>query len=320
MKSLNMIRATKKFQAIIDRYQRNNNNKILYQKKLKNSLNNLFLQDLNQVRKHKNFSDEEYMINEIKYENKIKNDKSVKNNDNFTNSPEINSSNEKITKDIFFYYRDKINEKNGNNKQSNNNNLNLRYNSASRRLNSGKISDISINTSQTKNTIKTKSNASLILPIIYSRNYQNKIYKNNNSKSFISDDDTIINIINYPQPDKNIQTEISEDINNDLSKNEKEKNNLFRYKVNSDTIKRRNNSNTLNVDKLLRKIKKEKQNIFYRVQLPFILENDIYNKISKVTQKSENISKNINYISTEGNLAYENELNRIKFLNDLING
>lgn len=320
MKSLNMIRATKKFQAIIDRYQRNNNNKILYQKKLKNSLNNLFLQDLNQVRKHKNFSDEEYMINEIKYENKIKNDKSVKNNDNFTNSPEINSSNEKITKDIFFYYRDKINEKNGNNKQSNNNNLNLRYNSASRRLNSGKTSDISINTSQTKNTIKTKSNASLILPIIYSRNYQNKIYKNNNSKSFISDDDTIINIINYPQPDKNIQTEISEDINNDLSKNEKEKNNLFRYKVNSDTIKRRNNSNTLNVDKLLRKIKKEKQNIFYRVQLPFILENDIYNKISKVTQKSENISKNINYISTEGNLAYENELNRIKFLNDLING
>ena len=320
MKSLNMIRATKKFQAIIDRYQRNNNNKILYQKKLKNSLNNLFLQDLNQVRKHKNFSDEEYMINEIKYENKIKNDKSVKNNDNFTNSPEINSSNEKITKDIFFYYRDKINEKNGNNKQSNNNNLNLRYNSASRRLNSGKISDISINTSQTKNTNKTKSNASLILPIIYSRNYQNKIYKNNNSKSFISDDDTIINIINYPQPDKNIQTEISEDINNDLSKNEKEKNNLFRYKVNSDTIKRRNNSNTLNVDKLLRKIKKEKQNIFYRVQLPFILENDIYNKISKVTQKSENISKNINYISTEGNLAYENELNRIKFLNDLING
>lgn len=320
MKSLNMIRATKKFQAIIDRYQRNNNNKILYQKKLKNSLNNLFLQDLNQVRKHKNFSDEEYMINEIKYENKIKNDKSVKNNDNFTNSPEINSSNEKITKDIFFYYRDKINEKNGNNKQSNNNNLNLRYNSASRRLNSGKTSDISINTSQTKNTNKTKSNASLILPIIYSRNYQNKIYKNNNSKSFISDDDTIINIINYPQPDKNIQTEISEDINNDLSKNEKEKNNLFRYKVNSDTIKRRNNSNTLNVDKLLRKIKKEKQNIFYRVQLPFILENDIYNKISKVTQKSENISKNINYISTEGNLAYENELNRIKFLNDLING
>ena len=198
--------------------------------------------------------------------------------------------------------------------------MNLRYNSASRRLNSGKTSDISINTSQTKNTIKTKSNASLILPIIYSRNYQNKIYKNNNSKSFISDDDTIINIINYPQPDKNIQTEISEDINNDLSKNEKEKNNLFRYKVNSDTIKRRNNSNTLNVDKLLRKIKKEKQNIFYRVQLPFILENDIYNKISKVTQKSENISKNINYISTEGNLAYENELNRIKFLNDLING
>ena len=313
-----MIRATKKFQAIIDRYQRNNNNKKLNQKKLKNSLNNLFLQDLNQVRKHKNFSDEEYMINEIKYENKIKNEKSVKDNDNFTNSPEINSSNEKITKDIFFYYRDKINEKNGNNKQNNNNNLNLRYNSSSRRLNSGKISDISINSSRTKNTNKTKSNDSLILPLIYSRNYQNKIYKNN-SKSFISDDDTIINIINYPH-DKNIQTEISEDINNDLSKNEKEKNNLFRYKVNSNTIKRRNNSNTINVDKLLRKIKKEKQNIFYRVQLPFILENDIYNKISKVTQKSENISKNINYISTEGNLAYENELNRIKFLNDLING
>ena len=313
-----MIRATKKFQAIIDRYQRNNNNKKLNQKKIKNSLNNLFLQDLNQVRKHKNFSDEEYMINEIKYENKIKNEKSVKDNDNFTNSPEINSSNEKITKDIFFYYRVKINEKNGNNKQNINNNLNLRYNSSSRRLNSGKISDISINSSQTKNTNKTKSNDSLILPLIYSRNYQNKIYKNN-SKSFISDDDTIINIINYPH-DKNIQTEISEDINNDLSKNEKEKNNLFRYKVNSNTIKRRNNSNTINVDKLLRKIKKEKQNIFYRVQLPFILENDIYNKISKVTQKSENISKNINYISTEGNLAYENELNRIKFLNDLING
>ena len=318
MKGLNMIRATNKFQDIIDRYHRNSNSKLLNQKKLKNSLNYLFLQDLNQVRQHKNFSDEEYMINEIKNENKKKNENNMKNNINYVKTPEFNGSNEKISKDIFFYYRKKIDENNGKNNRQNKSNI-FRYNPASHRLLSGKISEISVSTSKTRNQSRKKSNASLVLPLICSRNYNSKINKNNN-KSFISDDDTIVNMMNYPQYEKNIQTEISVDIHNDSIKNEKDMNNLYKYKNNYDISKRRNKSNTIEVENLLKKFGKKNKSIFYKIQLPFILHNDIYNKINNVTKKSENISKSIHYISTEGNIAYENEKNRIKFLNDIING
>ena len=318
MKDLNMIRATNKFQDIIDRYHKNNNSKLLSQKKLKNSLNYLFLQDLNQVRKHKNFSDEEYMINEIKNENKKKTDNKMKNNINYIKSPELNISNEKISKDIFFYYRKKIEENSEKDNRQNNIN-NFRYNAPSHRLISGKLSAISNNTSKTRNQSRKKTNPSLVLPLINSRNYDSKFNKYNN-KSFISDDETIANIMNNQQSEKYMPTEISIDINNDSLKNEKDRSNIYNSRINKDISKRRNKSNTIEVENLLKNSGKKNKSIFYRIQLPFIIHNDIYNKINKVTQKSENISKSINYISTEGNIAYENEKNRIKFLSDIING
>ena len=67
MKSLKMIRATNQFQTIIDRYEKSRKKK----KKI-DSLNTLFVKDLKQIKNHNNFSDEEYMINEIKNINKKK--------------------------------------------------------------------------------------------------------------------------------------------------------------------------------------------------------------------------------------------------------
>ena len=64
-------------------------------------------------------------------------------------------------------------------------------------------------------------------------------------------------------------------------------------------------------------MKKAEKELFYKLNLPLI-ENDIFNKINNVAKKSENITKNINYISTEGNIAFENEKNRIKFLKEIV--
>ena len=302
MKDPNMIRATNQFQTIIDRYKRNNK-----LKKVKNSLNSLFVKDLNQVRNYNNFSDEEYMINEIKNENKIKNDKSLKNKYKLSNYSNMNLSNEKISKDLFFYYRNKIEERNNNLNQNNNKIPNLRYNSASFRMDSGKRS---IDSSQTLNSKRRKSNFTLILPLINSRNNNYNLNKKNlsNNRSFISDDDTI-NIINFPQTDQNNKTEISKEIEKEENKNnkKKEKNVFLKYsKINTYNIKN-NNFYKMNINNILKnlRMKKSEKELFYKLNLPLI-ENDIFNKINKVTKKSETISKNINYLSTEGNIAFEN--------------
>ena len=133
---MKMIRATNQFQKIIDKYQNS-----LKNIKVKYTLNSLFVKDLNQIKNYNNFSDEEeYIINEIKNENKIKNDKIFNNNNNKnSNFPNVNLSNEKISKDIFFYYRNKLDKKEINN-QIINKKINFRYNSANQRINSGKKS------------------------------------------------------------------------------------------------------------------------------------------------------------------------------------
>ena len=314
MKDLKKIRATNQFQAIIDRYQKNKK-----KVKGKDSLNTLFVKDLNKIKGFSNFSDEEeYMINEIKNENKIRNEKLIKNNNEISSFPNRNISNEKISKDIFFYYRNKLNKvNNGYNDLRNYEQISLRNKSASQRVNSGKRSVESYNT-RNSNSKRRKSNKSLILPLIYSRNYNNmKSLKNN--KSFISDEDTT-NIVSFNQSDKNNKSEASEEIENEISKNIKrnEKNMFYKYSKNNNNKYKENNFYKLSIKDLLNnyRMKKREKELFYMLNLPLI-ENDIFNKMHNVTKKSENISKKINYISTEGNIAYENEKNRIKFLKEI---
>ena len=314
MKDLKMIRATNQFQTIIDRYKKNNK-----KVKEKDSLNTLFVKDLNKIKGFSNFSDEEeYMINEIKNENKIRNEKLIKNNNEISSFPNRNISNEKISKDIFFYYRNKLNKvNNGYNDLRNYEQISLRNKSASQRVNSGKRSVESYNT-RNSNSKRRKSNKSLILPLIYSRNYNNMKSLNNN-KSFISDEDTT-NIVSFNQSDKNNKSEASEEIENEISKNIKrnEKNMFYKYSKNNNNKYKENNYYKLSIKDLLNnfRMKKTEKELFYKLNLPLI-ENDIFNKIHNVTKKSENISKKINYISTEGNIAYENEKNRIKFLKEI---
>lgn len=314
MKDLKKIRATNQFQAIIDRYQKNKK-----KVKGKDSLNTLFVKDLNKIKGFSNFSDEEeYMINEIKNENKIRNEKLIKNNNEISSFPNRNISNEKISKDIFFYYRNKLNKaNNGNNDLRNYGQISLRNKSASQRVNSGKRSVESYNT-RNSNSKRRKSNKSLILPLIYSRNYNNMKSLNNN-KSFISDEDTT-NIVSFNQSDKNNKSEASEEIENEISKNIKrnEKNMFYKYSKNNNNKYKENNFYKLSIKDLLNnyRMKKREKELFYMLNLPLI-ENDIFNKMHNVTKKSENISKKINYISTEGNIAYENEKNRIKFLKEI---
>ena len=223
-------------------------------------------------------------------------------------------ANEKISKDIFFYYRNKLNKNYNNNieKQRNNPNLNYCYSSSIHRIDSEKRS---IESSFTKQSNRRKSNISLILPKINPKNYN--LNKNNlsNNRSFISDEDTS-NIISFLQSYKNTNEEIeNEEIKN--NNNKKDNNISFKYS------KLNNNKNKLyikNFNDVLKnlRMKKSEKELLCKLNLPLI-KNDMFNKINTVTRKSQNISKNINYLSTEGNITYENELNRIKFLNEIIN-
>ena len=310
MKSLKMIRATNQFQTIIDRYEKSRKKK----KKL-DSLNTLFVKDLKQIKSHNNFSDEEYMINEIKNINKKKNEK-------ITKIYKINSNedltNEKISKDIFFYYRNKLNNNLNNNieKRRNNGNLNCPYNSSIIRIYSGKRS---IESSYTRQSNRRKSNISLILPIINPKNYN--FNKNNlsNNRSFISDEDTS-NIISSLQSDKKIQNELTEEIENEEIKNNNNKKDKKIYYKSYILNNNKMNKNIKNFNDILKslRMKKHEKELICKLNLPLI-KNDMFNKINNVTRKSQNIYKSINYLSTEGNIAYENELNRIKFLNEIIN-
>ena len=213
---MKMIRATNQFQTIIDRYQ-----KSLKRRKSKNSLNSLFIKDLKQVKGFNNFSDEEYMINEIKNENKIKNQNILRNNKKYSNYSNNNLSNEKISKDIFFYYRNKINEKNNQIKSTKNTNFNLSVNSASYRINSGKQSDISIASSYSRTTKRKNSSISLILPLIYPKNLKFNQYNKKNNKSYISDDEVSANLLSLDKSETNLKTDINEGRNYDINKNKK---------------------------------------------------------------------------------------------------
>ena len=153
--------------------------------------------------------------------------------------------------------------------------MSFRHISANHRVNSGKRSVESFNT-RNSNSNRRKSNISLILPLIYSRNHNNMKSLNNN-KSFISDEDTT-NIVSFNQSDKN-KTEASEEIENDLNKNmrRKEKNIFYKYSNNNNKYNG-NNYYKLNIKEFLKciRLKKNEKELFYKLNLPLI-ENDIFN-------------------------------------------
>jgi hypothetical protein len=95
MKSLKMIKSTDKFKIIMDRYNKNED-KIAEQKKFKSSLNSRFVNDLNEIRRFRNFSDEQYVLNEIKNENDIKNEKKLNSFDKQKSKTKPNNTSNKL--------------------------------------------------------------------------------------------------------------------------------------------------------------------------------------------------------------------------------
>ncbi len=324
MKSLKMIKSTDKFKLIMERYNRNED-KIAQQKKFKSSLNARFINDLNEVKRFRNFSDEQYVLNEIKNENDIKNEKKLNSFDKQkSKEKQTNNSNkfirsEKINKDIFFYFRDKINEKKNINKKIDGKDYLDSYMRAkvpNYRIVSSKRSDeqsMSSNQSK-KSNIRSSNDKLLILPAICSRRSM-KRSNQNKSNSYISIDENTSQIISILPSDKNIKTEASEEIKS--IEGNKDKNNFRKYnKIKSQ--KNENNFNTLNVKQILKNYRNSRESLLIKLQLPLV-QNDIFNKINKVTSNSKNISKSINHLSTEGNLAYENEKKRVKFIKEIMN-
>lgn len=324
MKSLKMIKSTDKFKLIMERYNRNED-KIAQQKKFKSSLNARFINDLNEVKRFRNFSDEQYVLNEIKNENDIKNEKKLNSFDKQkSKEKQTNNSNkfirsEKINKDIFFYFRDKIYEKKNINKKIDGKDYLDSYMRAkvpNYRIVSSKRSDeqsMSSNQSK-KSNIRSSNDKLLILPAICSRRSM-KRSNQNKSNSYISIDENTSQIISILPSDKNIKTEASEEIKS--IEGNKDKNNFRKYnKIKSQ--KNENNFNTLNVKQILKNYRNSKESLLIKLQLPLV-QNDIFNKINKVTSNSKNISKSINHLSTEGNLAYENEKKRVKFIKEIMN-
>lgn len=324
MKSLKMIKSTDKFKLIMERYNRNED-KRAQKKKFKNSLNARFINDLNEVKRFRNFSDEQYVLNEIKNENDIKNEKKLNSFDKQkSKEKQTNNSNkfirsEKINKDIFFYFRDKIYEKKNINKKIDGKDYLDSYMRAkvpNYRIVSSKRSDeqsMSSNQSK-KSNIRSSNDKLLILPAICSRRSM-KRSNQNKSNSYISIDENTSQIISILPFDKNIKTEASEEIKS--IEGNKDKNNFRKYnKIKSQ--KNENNFNTLNVKQILKNYRNSRESLLIKLQLPLV-QNDIFNKINKVTNNSKNISKSINHLSTEGNLAYENEKKRVKFIKEIMN-
>jgi len=323
MKSLKMIKSTDKFKLIMERYNRNEE-KIAQEKKLKSSINNRFINDLNEVRRIRNFSDEQYVLNEIKNENDIKNEKKLNSYDKQkskakqTNNTKKFIRSEKINKDIFFYFRDKIYEKKNINKKINGKDYfdsYMRDKVPNYRIVSSKRSDensISSNQSK-KSNIRSSNDKLLILPAICSRKSM-KRSNQNKSNSYISIDENTSQMVSILPSDKNIQTEASEEIKSMEGNKDKNK---FRKNNKINPQQKENNFNTLNVKQILKNYRNSRQNLLIKLQLP-LLQNDIFNKINKVTNNSKNISKIINHLSTEGNLAYENEKKKVKFIKEIM--
>lgn len=288
MKKPKIMKHTGIFQSMMENYKKSTN-PILASKRLSNSLNSYLLKDLYNIKNKDNFSDAEYFINEIRFENKLKGELAEKKqNDN--KEPKISNKNNytnKITKDLFFYYKYQINGKDKNKKNIKDFRINERIKSPKsiHSISSAKKSYLSY---------KQLNDLNLNLPLIYSKNYLTP-YKRN-CKTIANENDYI----------NNIQTENNKRIN---FSGRNKKPNYLNYE--------QNYFNNINEDFLLKNKQQFPRNIFLRIKLPLI-SNKIFKKVDEVTGISKSISRNINNLSDEKSKTIENEKNRIKFMDNLM--
>ena len=294
MKKPKIIKHTGVFLSMIENY-RKSTSKILYQRKLDKSLNNYLLKDINKVKIKDNFPDEDYFINEIKLENKMKN--RIKPLQNDTNKvPELtnHSYNDKINKDIFFYYKYQINRRNEN-KENNKQKLKKELKS----LKSIKSHNTISSAKKSNSSYKKYSLATIILPQINSNNGNNKTPYKIQSKTIIEEEDD-------DEPKKKIRSRNYERIK--LSGKRRVENYLSYEK---DIF------NYINKENLLNAIRNYPHNQLLKLKLPLVTSN-IFNKINEVSDISKNISRNINCLSNEEKIKAENEKNKIRFMDNLM--
>ncbi len=276
------------FQSMMENY-RKSTSKTIAERRAKISLKSNILDELQHVKNRENFSDEDYLINEIKFQNHLK-DENKELNHNSENISSIRNKKEymaKITKDIFFYYKYQINRKN-NNLENKKQTININNINKKKRIQSPIYSVKSIASAKKSSKSCRKSVAkNLILPLI------NKGY------------------LQYKTPYKNYYEEDIKSEKNDriIQSGRRRIANYLNYE--------KNDFNTIDAENLLKRMKHNKNNLFYKLKLP-LLTNKINSEISKVKMISKNISRNINHFSTEGQLAIENGKNRVKFMDNLM--
>ena len=292
MKKPKIIKHTGQFQSMIDKY-RKDTDQFLIKRKLANSLNNYFLGEIYNVKSKENFSDADYFINEIKFENKIKSkqEQNKLNKDKVQKISDNKAYTNKIAKDIFFYYKNQVNGRNKTNKK--NKKINLHN---SERIKSPK-SIHTINSAKKSNrSYKTSSDSTINLPLIYPNN-------------------------KYLTPSrhhyKTIENEVS-DIDGNI-KSEKSARIKFSGKSRMENyLKYQPNYINFIDEKLLLKKLHLPKNLLWKIKLPFV-SNKIFNKVEEVADISKSISRNINHLSDERKAEIEIEKNRIKFMNNLMN-
>lgn len=291
MKKQKLIKHTGIFQSIMEKYKENTNQ--ILAKRRANIFNYYLLKDLNQVKNKDNFSDAEYFLNEIRFENKLKS-KIVENGYNLDKIKKFANdkvSNNKITKDLFFYYKNQIVGINKNSKAKKNNDLNNKE-----RIKSPKSIRSFSSAKRSYKSYRNSSNIALSLPFIYSNSKKYRTPYKNHFKTIVDEDDNDINI-------------------------KSEKNERIKYSGRTRIPKylnyERNYFNNIREDILLKKMNHYPRNLLWKIKLPFV-SNKIFNKIDEVNGISKNISRNINHLSNEGNKTIENEKNRIKFMSGLI--
>ena len=295
MKKPKIIKHTGVFLSMIENY-RKSTSKILYQRKLDKSLNNYLLKDINKVKIKDNFPDEDYFINEIKLENKMKN--RIKPLQNDTNKvPELtnHSYNDKINKDLFFYYKYQINRRNEN-KENNKQKLKKELKSLKSIKSHNSINSVK----KSNSSYKKYSLATIILPQINSNNGNNKTPYKMQSKTIVEEEDD-----DYEHK-KKIRSRNYERIK--LSGKRRVENYLSYEK---DIF------NHINKENLLNAIRNYPHNHLLKLKLPLVTSN-IFSKINEVSDISKNISRNINCLSNEEKIKAENEKNKIRFMHNLM--
>ena len=295
MKKPKIIKHTGVFLSMIENY-RKSTSKILYQRKLDKSLNNYLLKDINKVKIKDNFPDEDYFINEIKLENKMKNRiKPLQNDSNKVPELTNHSYNDKINKDIFFYYKYQINRRNEN-KENNKQKLKKELKS----LKSIKSHNTINSAKKSYSSYKNYSLATIILPQINSNNGNNKTPYKMQSKTIVEEED------DDNEHKKKIRSRNYERIK--LSSKRRVENYLSYEK---DIF------NYINKENLLNAIRNYPHNQLLKLKLPLVTSN-IFSKINEVSDISKNISRNINCLSNEEKIKAENEKNKIRFMHNLM--